>query len=141
MPDNKTVKDPTGEVAERALKKTNVIKLTGWNANKNVWVFVAPYDCKIDEVSLVSDTTVAANDTNYYSFQVQNVTRSQALLSAAKTTRVTGGQAITLNVPYKLSPNQNTVINAGDVLQLQVTETGTATDLVAAEVVAIVEYT
>ncbi len=141
MPDNVTVKDPVATVAERALKKTNLTKVTGWNANKNVYAFVAPYDCKVDQVSLVSDVAVGASDTNYYSFQVQNVTRSLALLSAAKTTRVTGGTAIAQNVPYDLAPNQNQVVSDGDVLQVQVTETGAATDLTAAEVVVNVEYT
>ncbi len=141
MADNVTVKDPVAAVAERALKKINLTKVTGWNANKNVYVFVAPYDCRIDQVSLTSDIAVAANDTNYYSFQVQNVTKSLSLLSAVKTTRVTGGQAITANAPYDLSPNQNLVVSDGDVLQLQVTETGVATDLTTGEVVATVEYT
>ena len=141
MPDNKTTKDPVAEIAERALKKTNVTKVTGWDQNRNRYVFVAPYDCRIDQVSIVSDTAVAASDTNYYSFQVQNVTKSLSLLSAQKTTKVTGGTAVSANAPYDLSPNQNQVVSDGDVLQLQVTETGVATDLTAAEIVVVVKYT
>lgn len=141
MPDNKTTKDPVAEIAERALKKTNVTKVAGWDATKQRFVFVAPYDCKVDQVSIVSDTGVAASDTNYYAFQVQNMTASLALLSAAKTTQATGGTAITVDSPYKLNPNQNQVINAGAVLELQITETGVAVDLNAAEIVAVVEYT
>jgi len=141
MADNKTTKDPVAEIAERALKKTNVTKVAGWDATKQRFVFVAPYDCKVDQVSVVSDTGVTASDTNYYSFQVQNLTANLALLSATKTTQATGGTAITADSPYKLNPNQNQVINAGAVLELQVTETGVATDLIGAEIVAVVEYT
>ena len=74
MPDNITTSDPVAEVAERALKKTSVITLDGWSATEQRYLFVAPYDCTIDQVWLVSDTTHAAHDTNYYSFQVQNLT-------------------------------------------------------------------
>ena len=141
MADNKTVKDPVAEMATRALKKTNVIKVTGWDQTKQRFIFVAPYDCRIDDVQVVSDAGVTANDTNYYSFQVQNLTANLALLSSAKTTKVTGGTAITGDTPYSLAPNQNQVVSDGAVLELQVTEAGTATDLTAAEIVVVVEYT
>ena len=94
MPDNITTSDPIAEVAERALKKTSVLTLAGWSATDQRYLFVAPYDCTIDQVWLVSDTTHAANDTNYYSFQVQNLIQAEALLSAAQTTETTGGAAI-----------------------------------------------
>ena len=141
MPDNKTVSDPVAEIAERALKKTSVTAVTGWNATDQRYVFVAPYDCKIDQVSVVSDTAVAVSDTNYYSFQVQNLTQAESLHASAKTTQATGGTAITADAVYELGPDQNTVIDDGDVIELQITETGTATDLTSAEVLVVVEYT
>ena len=141
MADNKTTTDPVAEIAERALKKTSVATLGGWDGTDQRYMFVAPYDCRIDQVCLVSDTAVAANDTNYYSFQVQNLTQSEALLSSAQTTQATGGTAITADTPYAVTPDQNQVISDGDVLELQVTETGVATDLTGAEIIAVVEYT
>ena len=141
MPDNKTVSDPVAEIAERALKKTSVTNVVGWNATDQRYIFVAPYDCKVDQVSVVSDTAVAASDTNYYSFQVQNLTQAESLLASAVTTKATGGTAITADVVYELGPDQNAVIDDGDVIELQVTETGTATDLTAAELLVVVEYT
>ena len=141
MPDNKTVSDPVAEIAERALKKTSVTNVVGWNATDQRYIFVAPYDCKLDQVSVVSDTAVSASDTNYYSFQVQNLTQAESLLASAVTTKATGGTAITADVVYELGPDQNAVIDDGDVIELQVTETGTATDLTAAELLVVVEYT
>jgi hypothetical protein len=141
MPDNKTVADPVAEIAERALKKTGVVNLAGWDGTTQRYVFVAPYDCNIDQVSVVSDVAVAASDTNYYSFQVQNLTQAESLLASAKTTKTTGGTAITADAVYELGPDQNTVIDDGDVIELQVTETGVATDLTSAEILVVVEYT
>ena len=141
MADNKTTTDPLAEIAERALKKTSIVQLTGWNATDQRYLFVAPYDCKIDQISLVSDTAVAANDTNYYSFQVQNLTAAAALLSSAQTTQITGGAAITADTPYSVSPDQNATISNGDVLELQITDAGTPVTLANAEIVGVVEYT
>jgi hypothetical protein len=141
MPDNKTVTDPVAEIAERALKKTSVLNLVGWDGSDQRYVFVAPYDCSIDQVQIVSDTAVAASDTNYYALQVQNLTQSEALLASAKTTQSTGGTAITADVAYTLDPDQNTVVDDGDVVELQITETGVATDLTSAEILVVVEYT
>ena len=140
MPDNITTTDPVATIAERALSKTAVVQLTGWSATTNRYLFVAPYDCNIATVSIVSDTAVATNNTNYYSFQVQNLTQAEALLSAAQTTETTGGAAIAVDTPYAVTPDQNSVISDGDVLELQVTEAGTATDLTSAQLVAVVEY-
>lgn len=141
MPDNKTIADPVAEIAERALKKTSVVNVYGWDGSLDRYVFVAPYDCKIDQVSIVSDIGVAASDTNYYSFQVQNLTQSESLLASQKTTQSTGGTAVTADAPYELNPDQNQVVSDGDLIELQITETGVATDLSAAEVLVVVEYT
>jgi hypothetical protein len=141
MADNKSVTDPVAEIAERALRKTSIMRVDGFAATADRFIFVAPYDCRIDAVSRVSDTGVAANDTNYYGFQVQNVTQSAALLSSAKTTQATGGEAISADTPFAIAPDQNQVISDGDVLELQITETGTATSLATAQIVVAVEYT
>ncbi len=141
MSDNKTITDPTAEIAERALRKTSIVYSPGWDGTIQRYIFVAPYDCSIDQIQIVSDTTVVADDINYYTFQIQNLTRAEALLASAKTTSATGGTAITADAVYPLDPDQNTVIGDGDVIELQVTESGVATDLTGAEILVVVEYT
>ncbi|NQW16761.1 MAG: hypothetical protein HQ478_04670 [Chloroflexi bacterium] len=140
MPDNITTADPVATIAERALSKTAIVQLTGWSTTTNRYLFVAPYDCNIQAVSIVSDTAVAASDTNYYSHQIQNLTQAEALLSAAQTTKITGGAAIAVDAPYAITPDQNSIVSNGDVIELQVTATGTPTDISAAQLVAVVEY-
>ena len=141
MPDNKSITDPVAEIAERALKKTSITLIDGWNASDQRYLFVAPYDCRIDQVSLLSDTAVQAHDDNYYSFQVRNKTQSEALLSTPVRTRTSDAGAIKGDVVFDLSPDQNQVISDGDVLELEVTKVGAPPDLMEAEIIAVVEYT
>jgi hypothetical protein len=141
MADNRTVADPTAEIAERALRKSSIVGIEGWDGDANRYVFVAPYDCHIDGVRLLSTDGVAASDTNYYAFQVRNLGAGNDLLSSAQTTQATGGQAIAADEPYGIGPDQNRVISRGDVLELQVTETGAATDLSLSQLLVVVEYT
>ena len=141
MPDNKSIADPTAEIAERALKKTSIVNLDGLSGPEQRYLFVAPYDCRIDQVSLLSDTAVQASDINYYSLQIRNLTQSESLLSSQRRTRTSDDGAITGDEVFELSPDQNQVLNDGDVLELLITEAGSPADLTDAELVAVVEYT
>ena len=141
MPDNKSITDPVAEIAERALKKTSITLVSGWSGNDQRYLFVAPYDCMIDQVSLLSDTAVQAHDDDYYAFQVRNMTQSEALLSVPVRTRTSDAGAIRGDEVFDLSPNQNRVISDGDVLELQITKVGDPASLLIAEIIAVVEYT
>ena len=141
MPDNKLISDPTAEVAERALKKTSIVTMNGWDDSSQRYLFVAPYDCKIDQVSLLSNTAVQASDDNYYILQVRNLTRSEGLLSTPRRTRAVDDGPIKADVVFDLSPDQNQVVNDGDVLELHVSKTGAPVDLSEADIIAVVEYT
>ena len=141
MPDNKSIADPIAEIAERALKKTSIVHIDGWSGVDQRYLFVAPYDCRIDQVSLVSDTAVQASDSNYYALQVRNLTQSESLLSSPLRTRTSNAGAITEDEVFDLSPDQNQVVDDGDVLELQVSKTGSPANLSAAEIIAVVEYT
>ena len=141
MPDNKSITDPVAEIAERALKKTSITQIKGWSGSDQRYLFVAPYDCMIDQVSLVSDTAVQAHDDNYYTFQVRNMTQSKTLRSVPLRTRPSDAGAIMADEVFDLSPDRNRVINDGDVLELQVAKAGSAPSLSTAEIIAVVEYT
>ncbi len=141
MPDNKSITDPVAEIAERALKKTSILLIDGWDSTDQRYLFVAPYDCRIDQVSLLTNTAVQTSDTNYYAFQVRNMTQSVSLLETPVRTRTVDEGAIRADEVFDLSPDQHQVINDGDVLELQVVKTGTPADLSDAEIIAIVEYT
>ena len=141
MPNNKTTADPVAEIAERALKKTSILTLKGWTGTDQRYLFVAPYDCRIDQVSLLSDTAVQQHDTSYYAFQVRNKTQSEALRSIPLRTRPSDAGPMKGDVIFDLSPDQNQVINDGDVLELEVTKTGAPQNLGEAEIIAVVEYT
>ena len=139
MPDNKSITDPVAEIAERALKKTNILTIKGWSGSDQRYLFVAPYDCRIDQVSLLSDTAVQTHDDNYYILQVRNLTQSEALLSTPQRTRPSDAGAIKADEVFDLSPDQNQVIHDGDVLELEVTKVGAAPTLLNAEIIAVVE--
>ncbi len=141
MPDNKSTTDPVAEIAERALKKMSITQIDGWSGSDQRYLFVAPYDCRIDQVSLLSDTAVQTSDSNYYAFQVRNLTQSEALISIPLRTRPSDAGAIKGDLVFDLSPDQNQVINDGDVLELQITKAGSPANLSDAEIVAVVEYT
>ena len=141
MPDNKSISDPIAEIAERALKKTSIVHIDGWNGTDQRYLFVAPYDCRIDQVSLLSDTAVQASDISYYTFQVRNLTQSESLMSTPRRTRTVDVGAISEDEVVDLSPDQNQVLNDGDVLELNVVKTGSPANLSAAEIIAVVEYT
>jgi hypothetical protein len=77
-------------------------------------------DCKF-----LSGTTIPSSGTDYWTFQIRNVTAAVNLLSTAATTN---GTAATADTAFSITPNQNATLTNGDVLQMQVTETGTATN-------------
>lgn len=96
------------------------------------FLFRAPVDILIKNIWILDDTTLAADGSNYWSFQVvsyQAGDKSQSvnLIATAVTTAVTG---LTANTPRDLTPDQNLNLNAGDVVEIQVTKVSSATALV-----------
>ena len=118
--------------------QTSMVAIGAVSASQDNFIFTPNEAVTIDEVTLISSVAVTANDTNYWSFQVANLTQADDLLAAAQTTQATGGAGITADEAFSITPDQNASIAAGDVLELQITETGTATSL--AGVVVAVHY-
>lgn len=92
----------------------------------------------VSDVKIISDTATTGSDgSNKYDFQVVNVTQSNNLLSAAKSTN---GAEISANTVYSLGVDQNATIAANDVLRLSVTKTGSPTSLASAQIRVQVNY-
>lgn len=99
------------------------------SANKNIHLMSAYSTLKITSVKLLVDTDIAANDSNYWSAQLVNLTQIDNLLSSAKTSKATGGTAFTADSAWTITPDQNEYLRAGDVLELQLTKSGSASSL------------
>lgn len=113
-------------------------EIGGIAATNQKYLWCANVRCYITNIRLVSDTATSSSDgTNNFTFQVANLTASNNLLSSAITTN---GNEIAADTAYSLTPNQNGLINAGDVLELQITKNATPTDLTNAEIIAVIDY-
>lgn len=107
------------------------------NSNYESYLLVGGQAATIVSVKLVSFSATVSDATNRWTIQLINVTQAQNLLSVAYDTNTNGDFA--KDVPVTLSPDQFQTLAADDVLQLQVTKNGSATDLL--RLMAIVEYT
>ena len=88
----------------------------------------------IDEVALVTETPDAIDGTDYWSFNVLNVTDTADLLDD-DVTNFTGGTAISADIPYRITPDQNNTLGANKVLELDITKTASAANLLECSVV------
>lgn len=102
-------------------------------------IFVAPCECIVRDVWLVTESGAAIDATNYHSFQVKNVTKTKDLMAAA-VSYFTGGTAITADTPYKLTPDQNNKLAEGDVIELDVTKAASPTALAECSVIVFVSF-
>lgn len=86
-----------------------------------------PWDCKVVSLVVVSNTTTTGSDgSNNWAFQATNVTDTLALFSAAPTTN---GSELTADTPRVMTPDQNTDLTAGEVVEVELTVTGAPTSL------------
>jgi hypothetical protein len=97
------------------------------SSSGNRFVVAMPNDAKITAVKLVVDTTISADSTNYWSVQVNNLTRSRDLLATASTFNklvdITGDTVV------ELTPDQNDEVTADDVIEVQCTKNASADNL------------
>lgn len=83
----------------------------------------------IDEVLITLDTTVTADNTNYWDFQIVNKTASVNLLATAQDTTITAGSTITANEAWSIVPDQNASIGAGNIIELNFTKHSSGANL------------
>jgi hypothetical protein len=132
----------TGAMLSQAMKTTSVTLALGTvSATKAINIPLPPFAGTLARASLVVTTTVAANDTNYWTAGLVNKGAAGAgstvmvdASAAANSTKVTGGSAATAFVQRALTlsgtPANLDVSASGDVLVLTLTKTASAADLV-----------
>lgn len=118
------------------------IYLTGWGTGgANYNCFVAPTQCVIDEINIVSDAVSTGQTTaNHNTIQVNNVTQSEDLFAAVNSLV---GDDLVANTAKTLTPDQNNLIAESDVLQFQVATVGAGTgalSMASASMIVQVRY-
>jgi len=104
-------------------------------------VFVAPKACYVKSAKLVSLLALAANDTNYVTITLKNVTQTTAMAATAKTTKATGGTAFVANTAWDITIDQENTLAAGDVIQLSITPSTNAVANDLTDVILFLEIT
>lgn len=98
---------------------------------------IAPYTGRLAGAIFVSASALAANDTNYLTWTIQNKGNSNAVMLAAadsNTSKSTGGAALVAFTKRTLALNAtpaNLAVTAGDVISVAATATGTLAGAVA----------
>lgn len=96
-----------------------------------VTAWIAPWACTILSLDVVVETnSITADDTNFLTLDFRRLRAGTTSVIATKTTKVTGGEAITNRVPWSFDgaswdPTAK-VFAKGDMLQLRWSATGTA---------------
>lgn len=129
-----TIGEMVAKVDERA----------GWGATFSVYLPTFPQSVEIESIRILSTTATSASDgTDNYTFALTNVTQTEELFATNPGTNATvsgvGGGEIAANAVYTLTPNQNDIIAAGDVMTFTVTRNGTPTSLTRAAI-SVVAY-
>ncbi len=101
--------------------------ITGANdSDYQDYLFCAHHDLKVEQVVIYADADGGSSDdsSNNYEFQVQNLTDAEALISSPLNT---GDDSVlnTADTAYTLGVDQNQLLDTGDILELQVTASGT----------------
>jgi len=78
----------------------------------------------IQTVELVTDLATTSDGTNRWTFQIRNLTQANDLLAAAADTNGAFGD-FAVDTQKTLTPDQNTQVSDGDVLELQAVKVGT----------------
>ena len=121
------------------LEQCVIAKIGAIAATDQKYLLIAPRALRVQSIKLVSDVTTASSaaGSKEYGFKVKNLTQNNDL---GATDTVTSDTEITADTAYTITVDQNLDIAAGDVLELQVTKTGSPTSLAAAEIIVMIAY-
>lgn len=98
------------------------------SATDEWFTLIVPSNCTIVAAKFVTETAIATHGTDFWQFQVRNLTAAVNLAATAKSTATA---AITADTQYDLGLDQNLTPNANAVLELQVTKNANATTMAA----------
>lgn len=120
-------KTPTAEEYKSQINNIGAV-----SASADKFIFRAPTSVLIKKVWILDDTTLAADGTNYWEFQVVSyqADNRSAFVNLLATSVKTSGAGLTANTPRDLAVDQNLNLNAGDLLEIQITKNSSATSLV-----------
>lgn len=130
--------DVIGAISDDASRQIFVVDIGIATATGGKVLFAAPRSVHVESVTLLAEST-SHDASNYYSFQVRNVTQSQDLVATPVATEPDPGAGnIATETPYLIATDQNQVVASGDVLKLNWTKTGSPGDI--ANLVAQISY-
>lgn len=105
---------------------------------QNQYLMAAPNKAVLEQVQILSDTASTGSVTaQKYEFNVRNITDSYDMI-ATSISSVDG--EVLADTAFNLTPDQTTIISKGDIIELQVSVTGTPTDLTSAIIIAQANY-
>jgi hypothetical protein len=99
-------------------------------------IFVAPFALRVKQAAIVVwNSSITADDTNYWRFAIRRTRAGAAAEIASKSTQLTGGQALTSRTEWNFDAAvfsaTNGLISKGDIVDLAAFMTGAPTNLVA----------
>lgn len=120
----------------------SIIKISGFDGDDQKYVFIAPMNCHIISAAIISDTTSdTSTNSNKYAFQLVNKTQSNNLCSTAQVTyQDSAANDLVADTIWDLIVDQNQDLLEGDVIELDIDESGSATSLSSAELVLVIKY-
>jgi hypothetical protein len=130
---------PGSRLSTAARTKSAQLVVGTLSATGAVLLHAPSFAATLSKLAIAVNTTIAANDTNYWTVAATNKTSSgsgtTAMLAAsdANTTKATGGSGITAYIQRALSltgTSANLDTAAGDIIEVSFTKTASASNLV-----------
>lgn len=109
-----------------AVIQTATVHAGTLSASDEKFLIIVPASCTISDCLIVSELGVTSDATNFWTFQVRNLTAAVDLRSTAKSTN---GAAITADTAYSLGLDQNLTPASAAVLEFQAVKAAAAGNL------------
>lgn len=119
------------EVASLATSALHAFTINKGTASASFTYYMGriPTPAEIVGCYLITHPGGTSNASDFWQFQLRNLTQANDLLATAKSTWIGSADDPVEDVPYSIPPDQNLVIATGDVLEFQATKNGAAAAL------------